>query len=1143
MAPEQARGQQDEIGPSTDIFSLGCVLYECLAGQPPFFGEETAAVLAKILFEEVPPIRLRWPQVPPQIESLVMRMLAKDPHRRPADAAALLEELAALDSLSTGTLVHMAVAGAVSPPQGAPAIAYKEQLLVSVVVAKQAAASWSGDVLDGGSSFPASHADCGALRGALSGLGAYCELLADGSLVAALMQTGSATDQVAQAARCALAIHERLPAACCALATGRGVLNERLPVGEAIDRAVRLIRPAVAAVGQGAAELRPGFEGVWLDEVSARLLDARFTVTSTGLGLLLQGECLAADESRPLLGKPTPCVGREQELGTLEAALTSCIEESAARAVLVTAPPGMGKSRLRHEFLRRLQVQQLGLEILLGRGEPMSSGSPYAALSQALRRLCGIQSGEPPSEQRAKLRRRLGRHVTPADAQRIEEFLGELCHLPFPEDASVKLRAARSDPKIMRDQIGQAFLGWLAAECRHHPVLLILEDLHWGDLLTTRLLDHALRELQDQPFLVLALARPEVLQLFPELWEERRVQKLRLGPLPRRVCERLVLQILGRAVRPAIVARVVEQAAGNALYLEELVRAVAEGKGDAMPETVLAMLQARISRLDPGSRRVLRCASLFGTSFWKGSVRALYGARRASDDIDLWLHQLVTAEIIEQRPESRFPGEIEFAFRHSLMRDAAYSLLTEQDRVLGHRLAATYLQELGETDAMVIAEHLRCGDDSQRAIPHYIRAAEQSYERNDSQGSLERAIRGVACGATGEALGRLRALQFLACYWRGEWRESTPLGLESLTLLPAGSFWWCTAMNCLLVVAANNNQAQTMQELVRLFAATKPTADAYRPYVAAASQLAILFCLLGVRSQAQLFLERMRDIVARLGHGCEQDAMVRGYLGFGEGGCAHFLLPDPWLVCSAAHDSVLGFQLAGDLRNLVLGQVLLGTAQAGLGDYEAAEATLQGNLGLAEQLGEPFLLGTTKAYLAGVLAAQAEPAKLEEACALAKASIEMNLSPNLSGFAHCFLAQALRQQGHLAAAETQARRSVEMLAMMPACRIVALINLTRVLLDLGRAAEACGVAAEGLQAIADLGGSGYSEVSSRLAAAEALHAAGDVAAAHAELGRAHAELELRASRIPEPKERERFLTRVRDNARTRELGRAWLGRE
>src|SRR5262249_2484327 len=152
------------------------------------------------------------------------------------------------------------------------------------------------------------------------------------------------------------------------------------------------------------------------------------------------------------------------------------------------------------------------------------------------------------------------------------------------------LRSARSNLTVMAAQVRRAFEDFVAAACAARPVLLAFEDLHWGDLASVKLVDAALGKLRDRPLLVVALGRPEVHDLFPQLWIDRGGRETRLGETRGRAAERLVRHALGERVEAATVARIIERAAGNAFYLEELIRAVAEGRGDRLPETVLAMV-------------------------------------------------------------------------------------------------------------------------------------------------------------------------------------------------------------------------------------------------------------------------------------------------------------------------------------------------------------------------------------------------------------------------------------------------------------------------------------------------------------------------------------------------------------------------
>ena len=392
----------------------------------------------------------------------------------------------------------------------------------------------------------------------------------------------------------------------------------------------------------------------------------------------------------------------------------------------------------------------------------MSQGSPFALVARLLRRGSGITGGEPLVVRQQKLRARVARNVhEEADVTRVTEFLGEIASIPFPDTDSLQLRAARQDPTLMGDQMRRAFCDLVLAETQVAPFVLVLEDLHWGDLPSVNLLDAALRAASDRAFMVLAVARGEVHDAFPQLWAQRSLQEVRLGPLVRRAGEKLVRDVLGDDLPPPEMARLLDRAAGNAFYLEELIRAFAEGTGRAqgrsatipppgtvpppptsstamgvdqawsLPTTVLAMVEARLQRLDPMARRVMRAASVFGEAFWRGGVLALTGGQYKATEIDDWLSDLTRREIIQRRDTSRFELEAEYAFRHAIVRDAAYQMLTTEDQALGHSLAASFLERSGEDDAMVLGEHFERGGNDVRAAAFYARAAHAALEGND----------------------------------------------------------------------------------------------------------------------------------------------------------------------------------------------------------------------------------------------------------------------------------------------------------------------------------------------------------------------------------------------------------------------------
>ncbi len=377
----------------------------------------------------------------------------------------------------------------------------------------------------------------------------------------------------------------------------------------------------------------------------------------------------------------------------------------------------------------------------------------------------------------------MARHLPEDRVQEVVEFLGELCAIPFSEEGSPRLRAARSDPLLMNVQVSRALVAFLSAECAQQPVLLVLEDLHWSDALTVKLVDEALGELAAQPFMVLALARPEVTELFPGLWS-RRLHRLPLNGLSRKAGARLVREVLGAQVPEAAVQRAVEMSDGNALFLEELIRMVADGRGETVPETVLAVLQARLMRMEAGARQILLAASIFGRHFWPGGVAALL-EHGAGETLERHLRHLVEQELVEPQPDSRFPGAGEYRFRHALVRDAAYALVPDNLRPTGHRMAGAWLERMGELDPLELATHYQRGHRPERAVHFYTQAATRLLERYDLQGARRYAEEALGCGIEGRALIPLRAILATVAFWAEDFLGSHTLGIfQMLALFP-----------------------------------------------------------------------------------------------------------------------------------------------------------------------------------------------------------------------------------------------------------------------------------------------------------------------------------------------------------------------
>jgi tetratricopeptide (TPR) repeat protein len=986
------------------------------------------------------------------------------------------------------------------------------------------------------------------------------------------------TDQAGRAVRCALAVRKILPSAPIAVATGRAVVGNRAPVGAVVDRAIHAL---------GTFSGKPLGESVRLDDVTAGLLGPRFDVRGDDRGLYATGEH-EVDQVRTLLGKPTPCVGRDRELSLLQQLYSECAIEKVARAALVVGPPGQGKSRVRYEFLRHLREKE-SCEIVFGRADSLSAGATFGLLKHALRRICGLADGESLEVQRRKLRAHFGRHLH-KDAERVVTFLGELCgvrgdsHSPTIGEA---LRAARADATLMGDAMQEAWESWLEAECRAQPVVLVLEDLQWGDLPTIRFVDRALRNLRDQPLFVLALARPEVYSHFPSLWAEREVQEIRLGGLTRRAAEKLVHEVLGEIDAKPIV----DAADGNAFFLEELIRHVSIGTGkpvgtasgqlprlaplgspietgkpvgtasgqlprlaplgspietgkpvgsDSLPDSVLAMMQARFEALGQRARRILRAASIFGERFWLGGVKELAGDADLKESID----DLVERELIARRSQGALPDEL--VFRHALVRQAAYAMLTEEDRALGHRLAGEWLERAwraasgeasrGPVDAVMLAEHFVLGRVPAHALPWYRLAAEQALEGNDFDIARERADKALACGAEGATLGSLRLIQAEAHAWSGKPADAETNAIEAASLLPSGGAAWFRAVDETMVSACRAGESAVAVLWARHAAEAEATPGAESQQVTCLARGALRLMFAGMMEPAAELVARLEllgdALLARIDRASaarvhELHALAAYYAGSVEGNL-EFLE-----AAYAAYDQ------AGDARNGCQARVYLGFAYVELGQFVRAQQVLRDAYNAAERLGLRAVAANALHNLGWVLALLGNPQLGRETEERALKMFRELAEPRKQGQCNYYLGRIGILLGDLDYAERHAREALTCSrdAGGDTDEPTALAILARSLVEQGRNEEALEHAKAAFQHLESMEATSH-EGEVRLMYAEALHAAGNPDALAA-IEKARDRLLRRADQIQKPERRESFLTLVPENARTLRLAAEW----
>jgi len=1105
MAPEQARGEP--VDARADVFALACVLYKCLTGRSAFGARDAVASLAKLLFHEPEPASSLRREVPRAIDAVLARAMSKERDARPRSARELASELrAAMLTPASESLIPAPV-----PSGSHGGITNRERRIVSVVVAARDALGADDSTL---------HCEADAvflekeqtLRAIAERHGARLEVLPV-AIVAVISGRGGATDRAAIGARLALALRAALGSVPVALATGRAEIGER-SVGDVIDRAVA----RVTTKHENDRGLPQEHEGVWIDETTVGLLGPTFTVRSGASGMELLGERASDMRVRTLLGKPTPCVGRDRELAFLDATLAECENEDVARAVIVTAASGIGKSRLRYEWLRK--IAERGVDVWSARADPMTMGAPFALVAQLVRHAANVEAAESDDAARARLRARVARHVArEEDAQRIAEFLGEVIGARFADDDRVQLRAARADAQLMGDQIRRAWEDFVVAECAAGPVVIVLEDLHWCDLPTVQLVDYALERSAELPLMVLALARPEVKDVFPELWRSRAPLHLSLGELTAKASARLARHVLGASVADDAIDRIVARSAGNAFFLEEILRAVAEGRGDDIPESVLAIVQRRLDALEPDARRVLRAASVFGETFWRGAIAAQIEMQSA--DLDACLAGLARRELVTTRDVSRFAGEEELTFRHALVREAAYATLTDDDRALAHHVAGVWLEARDERDAAVLAEHFDRGGDRERAAGHYARAAAQALEGGDFDRVNAFTRRGIELGASGATLGELRRIAAESSRWRGDIADGESSAMLASDLLAPGTPGWHAAIGELVTCAG------ALGHVDRILAACETLVargDAERAdWVVALARVVLQLYATGQRGLADETLARLAP------HASSPNPIVRGRV---EQARAARALYSSDHGTYYEHMKIVRtmFELAGDRRNACVQATNMGYVALAVGALDEAEETLVSMMRVAESLGIRRIRAIFQQNIALLRHLQGRD---DEAIPLARESAETfdkQRDARLGTFSRIYLASALESVGRIDDAITELRRAVEISAPLRPAHASALAHLADLELKRGDAG-AFDHAHEAYEILEQLNGLEDTETVIRVVYADALVARGRVDEAREVARRAVKSIEERAAKITIERWRASFM-RVEENART-----------
>jgi class 3 adenylate cyclase len=475
--------------------------------------------------------------------------------------------------------------------------------------------------------------------------------------------------------------------------------GEAMAAGDVVNTAARL---------QAAAPLNGVLVGEQTYRATSEVFDYREAGSVQGKGKVEPIAVWEPLEARSRFGvdvsrrADTPLVGRGRELELLRSALARVREERSAQLVTLVGVPGIGKSRLVVELLRAVDDDPELVRWRQGRSLPYGEGVTFWALSEIVKAEAGILENDAPAEVAEKLGRAIARLIADAsERQWLERSLRPL------------VGVAEEEPAGEAESVAawRRFLELLADE---RPLVLVFEDLHWADADLLEFVDQLVERVAGVPMLVLATARPELLQRRAG-WGGGKPNALSisLSPLSDDDTARLVGALLER---PLLEAQTQEEllarAGGNPLYAEQYARILLDG-GDVseLPETVQGIIAARLDSLSDDEKRLLQDAAVVGKVFWLGAVGAVDGLSR--HEVEDLLFGLERKEFVQRARASSVAGESEYVFRHLLIRDIAYSQIPRAARAAKHEHVAAWIESLGRPD-----------DQAEMLAHHYLQALE-----------------------------------------------------------------------------------------------------------------------------------------------------------------------------------------------------------------------------------------------------------------------------------------------------------------------------------------------------------------------------------------------------------------------------------
>jgi len=435
----------------------------------------------------------------------------------------------------------------------------------------------------------------------------------------------------------------------------------------------------------------------------------------------------------------SPLIGRVDESALLTSTFDRAVREGRPHLVTVIGQAGVGKSRLLRELATQIADREQKAAFRVGHCPAYGAGLAYWALGEIIRGQFEIVDTDDSELAWAKLLNgitaAISREETDEPPERLAATIARPLGIEPPtEHATITGVHDTEDPQQMRDRLFSAVRSLIEAASHRWPAVIAIEDIHWADEGMLDLIEYLARWVRG-PALIVCLARDELLDRRPGWGGGRRnATTIALEPLSQDETRQLVAALMpeGNGTgngQADIVPQVAQRSAGNPLFAEEMVNRIREeGSQDVqtLPDTVHAVLAARLDSLTPPERRVLQHASVVGQNFWEGSLAGVEDEEGI--DLERALAALEEKDMVVSSAGSRLAGEHEYTFKHVLIRDVAYSTLPKAVRARKHAQVGAFIEE-------------RAADRSEGVVAmvadHYGRAAALGADADVGQTELE----------------------------------------------------------------------------------------------------------------------------------------------------------------------------------------------------------------------------------------------------------------------------------------------------------------------------------------------------------------------------------------------------------------------